>query len=44
MGGNTILLQDSVDILGVEVDSWLFFDRHLKGVGRKASQNMTLPP
>ena len=42
MGDNTIPLQDSVSILGVEVDSRLLFDRHLEEVTRKASQKVTL--
>ena len=42
MGDDTIPLQDSVSILGVEVDSRLLFDRHLEEVTRKASQKVTL--
>ncbi|XP_045121812.1 uncharacterized protein LOC123510597 [Portunus trituberculatus] len=42
MGGNSISLQDSVNILGVEVDSRLLFDRHLVDVAQKASQKVTL--
>lgn len=42
MGENNIPLQDSVNILGVEVDSLLLFDRHLEDVARKASQKVTL--
>ena len=42
MGDNTIPLQDSVSILGVEVNSRLLFDRHLEEVARKASQKVTL--
>ncbi len=42
MGDNTIPLQDSVNILGVEVDSRLLFDRHLEKVAQKASQRVTL--
>ena len=36
MEDNTIPLQDSVSIFGVEVDSRLLFDRHLKEVAQKA--------
>ena len=42
MGNNNIPLQDSINILGVEVDSRLLFDRHLESVARKASQKVTL--
>ena len=42
LGRDTIYLQDSVDILGVEVDSQLRFDRHLENVARKASQKVSL--
>lgn len=42
MGANTVPLQDSVDILGVEIDSRLLFDRHLENVARQASQKVTL--
>ena len=41
-GRDTILLQDSVDILDVEVDSQLRFERHIENVARKASQKVTL--
>ena len=42
LGRDTIPLQNSVDILGVEVDSQLRFDRHLENVARKASQKVIL--
>ena len=42
LGGDTIQLQESVDILGVEVDSRLRFDGHLKKVASKASKKVTL--
>ena len=42
LGRDNIPLQDSVDILGVEVDSQLRFDHHLENVARKASQKVTL--
>ena len=42
LGRDTITLQDSVDILGVEVDSGLRFDRHLKKVALAASRRVTL--
>ena len=41
-GDDTLALQDSVSILGVEVDSQLSFARHLEGVARKASLRVTL--
>lgn len=41
-GNDTIPLQSSVDILGVEVDSQLRFDRHLERVAHKASQKVNL--
>ena len=42
LGHDIIPLQDSVDILGVELDSQLRFDRHIENVTRKASQKVTL--
>ena len=42
MGANIIPLQESVDILGVEFDSRLLYDRHLETVARQASQKVTL--
>ena len=42
LGCDIIPLQDSVDILGVEVDSQLRFDCYLKNVARKASQKVIL--
>ena len=42
LGHDTIPLQDSVDILGEEIDSQLRFDRHLENVVRNASQKVTL--
>ncbi|XP_045131249.1 uncharacterized protein LOC123516157 [Portunus trituberculatus] len=41
-GDDTLALQDSVSILGMEVDSQLSFARHLEGVARKASLRVTL--
>ncbi|XP_063873075.1 uncharacterized protein LOC135107306 [Scylla paramamosain] len=35
-------LKDSIDILSVEIDSWLHFDKHLKKVVRNASFKVTL--
>ena len=42
MAGNTIPLQDSVSILGMEVDSRLLCEHHLEEGVRKASQKVTL--
>ena len=42
LGNDTIPIQASVNILGVEVDSDLRFDRHLEKVAHKASQKVTL--
>ncbi|MPC78165.1 hypothetical protein E2C01_072647 [Portunus trituberculatus] len=39
---DTIPLQDSIEILGVEVDSRLQFDRHLDKVARSASSKVNL--
>ncbi|KAK8392884.1 hypothetical protein O3P69_013126 [Scylla paramamosain] len=36
-----IPLQDSIDILGVEIDSRLRFDKHLEKVARNASLKVT---
>ena len=41
-GNDTLTVQDSVNILGVEVDSQLSFARHLESVARKASLRVTL--
>ena len=41
-GGDVLAIQDSVNILGVEVDSKLCFDSHLESVARKASLRVTL--
>ena len=41
-GVDTLAIQDSVNILGVEVDSKLCFDSHLESVARKASLRVTL--
>ena len=41
-GRDTIPLLDSINILGVEVDSRLRFDRHLEKVAQIASQKVTL--
>ena len=41
-GVDTLAIQDSVNILRVEVDSRLCFDRHLESVARKASLKVTL--
>ena len=41
-GLDTLPIQDSVNILGVEVDSKLCFDSHLESVARKASLRVTL--
>ncbi len=37
LGEDVIGLQDSIDILGVEIDSRLRFDKHLEKVARNAS-------
>ena len=43
MGDNNFIsLQESVNILGVEVDSRMLFDCHLGDVARKASQKVRL--
>ena len=39
---DTLAIQDSINILGVEVNSKLSFDRHLESVARKASFRVTL--
>ena len=39
---DTIPLQDSINIFGLEVDSRLRFDRRLEKVTLNASQNLTL--
>ena len=41
-GRDTIPLQDSINILGVEVHSWLRFDCYLEKVAQIVSQKMTL--
>ena len=41
-GVDTLAIKDSINILGVEVDSKLSFDRHLESVARKASLRVTL--
>lgn len=40
----TIFLSDGVDILGLEIDSYLHFHRHLQKVANKDFQKMTLLP
>ncbi len=42
LGEDVIPLQDSIDILGVENDSRLRFDKHLEKVDRNASLKVTL--
>ncbi|XP_045101390.1 uncharacterized protein LOC123498345 [Portunus trituberculatus] len=42
LGPDTIPLQDTIEILGVEVDSRLQFDRHLEKVARNASSKVNL--
>ena len=41
-GEDTLAIKDSVNILGVEIDSKLSFHRHLESVARKASLRVTL--
>ena len=41
-GGDTLAFKDSINILGVEVDSTLSFSRHLETVARRASLRVTL--
>ncbi|KAG0721592.1 hypothetical protein GWK47_046184 [Chionoecetes opilio] len=41
-GDDTLAIKDSINILGVKVDSRLRFDRHLETVGRRASLRVTL--
>ena len=41
-GEDTLAIQDYINILEVEVDSKLSFDRHLESVARKASLRVTL--
>ncbi|KAG0724748.1 LINE-1 retrotransposable element ORF2 protein [Chionoecetes opilio] len=41
-GDDTLAINDSINILGVEVDSRLSFDRHLETVARRASLRVTL--
>ena len=41
-GEDTLAIQDTVNILGVEVDSKLNFSSHLESVARKASLRVTL--
>ena len=41
-GCYTIALQDSINILDVEVDSRLQFDRHFEKVAQNASQKVIL--
>ena len=41
-GEDTLTIKDSINILGIEVDSKLSFDRHLESVARKASLRVTL--
>ena len=41
-GVDTLAIQDSVNILGVEVDFKLCFDSHLESVAKKASLRVTL--
>ncbi|KAG0725267.1 Retrovirus-related Pol polyprotein from type-1 retrotransposable element R1 2 [Chionoecetes opilio] len=41
-GDDTLAIKDSINILGVEVDSRLSFDRHLETVARRASLRVTL--
>ena len=41
-GVDALAIQDSVNILWVEVDSKLCFDSHLESVARKASLRVTL--
>ena len=42
LGDDNIALQDSISILGVEVDSRLLFDKHLEKVAKNASLKVTL--
>ncbi|KAG0705266.1 hypothetical protein GWK47_024536 [Chionoecetes opilio] len=41
-GDYTLAIKDSINILGVEVDFRLSFDRHLETVARRASLRVTL--
>ncbi|KAG0729536.1 hypothetical protein GWK47_030107 [Chionoecetes opilio] len=41
-GDDTLAIKNSINILGVEVDSRLRFDRHLETVARRASLRVTL--
>ena len=41
-GDDTLAIEDSINILGIEVDSKLSFDRHLECVARRASLRVTL--
>lgn len=41
-GNDIILLQDSVGIFGVEVDSCVRFDRHFQKMAHKLSHKVTL--
>ena len=41
-GVDTLAIQDSVNILGMEVDSKLCFDSHLESVARKVSLSLSL--
>ncbi|MPC99085.1 hypothetical protein E2C01_094480 [Portunus trituberculatus] len=41
-GEDTFAIKDSINILGMEVDSKLSFDRHLESMARKASLRVTL--
>ncbi|KAG0710838.1 putative RNA-directed DNA polymerase from transposon BS [Chionoecetes opilio] len=43
-GDDTLAIKDSINILGVEVDSRLSFDRHLETVARRASLRVTPAP
>ena len=41
-GVDTLEIKDAINILGMEVDSKLCFDRHLESVARRASMRVTL--
>ncbi|KAG0714527.1 Retrovirus-related Pol polyprotein from type-1 retrotransposable element R1 2 [Chionoecetes opilio] len=41
-GDDTLAIEDSINILGVKVDSRLSFDRHLETVARRVSLKVTL--